>query len=258
MNKLKRKFNLLLIATVGTALITSCGGGSAVKAEYELAPDGVMGGMKEYIEIVPGSYKLTVKNESKYNKELTMIIKLKSIQTTDKVFQEVINTIMGPLEIQLLDANGNPPAFGGTLFYDEGRDKLEKLLKNGEENFFAFTGGFSEGEMDNVELSKFVLNTNATEFDETTTGLSGEGDSETDGENIDCDQFIKDYEAFVNTYVKVMKKYKADPTNPDVLMEFTDVSEKALEMDENSFYCDDEKYADKLIELATKMAEAAM
>ena len=73
----------------------------------------------------------------------------------------------------------------------------------------------------------------------------------------DCDQFIKDYGAFVDSYIKVLKKYKKNPSDPNILAEYTEVVQKATEMQSNAATCNDPKYAAKLMSLANKMTAAA-
>lgn len=73
----------------------------------------------------------------------------------------------------------------------------------------------------------------------------------------DCGIFIKDYEAFVNSYIKVLKKYKANPNDATILSEYTDALQKASEMQTNAAACTDLKYASKLLDLNNKLAQAA-
>ena len=75
--------------------------------------------------------------------------------------------------------------------------------------------------------------------------------------STDCDQFIKDYETFVDGYVKILKKYKINQTDPTILNEYTEVLQKATEMQTNAANCSDPKYSSKLMALATKMTKAA-
>jgi hypothetical protein len=73
----------------------------------------------------------------------------------------------------------------------------------------------------------------------------------------DCDKFIKDYEVFVDSYIKILKKYKKNPTDASILTEYSDVMQKATTMQTNAANCTDAKYSAKLLELATKMTKAA-
>lgn len=73
--------------------------------------------------------------------------------------------------------------------------------------------------------------------------------------NGDCDEFLKDYEAFVNSYIMLIKKYKANPSDITILEEYNEAAQKAIEMENNLSICADTKYASKLLELHNKLAK---
>jgi hypothetical protein len=73
----------------------------------------------------------------------------------------------------------------------------------------------------------------------------------------DCDQFIKDYEEFVNSYIVIIKKMKANPSDMSIMSEYTEMASNASTMQSDAADCNDIKYAAKLSQLATKMANAA-
>ena len=75
--------------------------------------------------------------------------------------------------------------------------------------------------------------------------------------NNDCDQFIKDYEEFVDSYIVIIKKMKANPTDMTILSEYTEMAKNAATMQTNAGNCADSKYTTKLTKLGTKMAKAA-
>jgi flagellum-specific peptidoglycan hydrolase FlgJ len=56
----------------------------------------------------------------------------------------------------------------------------------------------------------------------------------------------------------LMKKYKANPTDPSILIEYSDAAQNAVDMQSNASNCTDPKYASKLMELANKIAKSAM
>lgn len=72
-----------------------------------------------------------------------------------------------------------------------------------------------------------------------------------------CDQFIKDYEEFVDSYIKIIKTMKANPSDMTIMMEYTEMASKAATIQSDAADCTDAKYATKLSQLATKMASAA-
>jgi FtsZ-interacting cell division protein ZipA len=72
----------------------------------------------------------------------------------------------------------------------------------------------------------------------------------------ECDQFIKDYRDYVNSYIKIMKKYKKNPSDPAIMAEYTEMAQKANAMQEGAGKCTDPKYSAELLSLAQKMAAA--
>ncbi len=72
-----------------------------------------------------------------------------------------------------------------------------------------------------------------------------------------CDQFIKDYEEFVNSYIKIIKKMNANPSDMTIMTEYAEMASKAATMQSDAADCTDAKYITKLSQLATKMANAA-
>jgi len=98
--------------------------------------------------------------------------------------------------------------------------------------------------------------------DENTSNQSIEsGDNSNDeiesSTSKDCDQFIKDYEEFVNGYIVIIKKMKANPTDMSIMTEYAEMASNAATMQSDAADCTDAKYVTKLSQLATKMAYAA-
>ena len=73
----------------------------------------------------------------------------------------------------------------------------------------------------------------------------------------DCDQFIKDYEEFVNDYISIIKKMKANPTDMTIMGEYSDMASKAATMQSDAKDCTDPKYASQIAKLGMKRASAA-
>lgn len=107
-------------------------------------------------------------------------------------------------------------------------------------------GGVTEGWMKKSDL-KFPQTHGTTDALSSTATTS-----------VDCDEFLRDYEAFVDSYIKLLKKYKANPTDPTILNEYTDAAQKALDMQNKAANCSDPKYASKLLELNNKLSQAAL
>ena len=86
---------------------------------------------------------------------------------------------------------------------------------------------------------------------------SPESPDETDSSSMDCDQFITDYEKFVDSYIAIIKKMKANPSDPSILTEYTEMASESATMQDNAKNCKDPKYVSKLAKLTSKMTSAA-
>lgn len=249
MTKFKQTINLLFIAVIATVLTTSCGGGQKsteengdgiVKIKPEKAQ--VTGDLSDYLQVVDNEYEII---PSSFNYSF----KFKATKSLTE--QELKNKELG-LTISLLNDNGMPIAGTSEIFLSSSSyDKLETLLKNGsgEEIIQFTTHNFSNFD----KSKKFVVSSTMKD-----NSSSSGGSSTIEKSNVDCDKFIKDYEAFVNSYVKLLKKYKANPTDMTILNEYTEAAQKAAEMEGNAATCDDPKHAAKFLELANKIAQAAL
>jgi hypothetical protein len=254
----------LAVILLTALLLTSC---NSAKKEFELTADspGIKGGLKDYIDIAPGSYKLTL-DESKHEfyqgnecKTYNLTIKLISKQKTDKSFQEIANPIMTPLSVTILDDKGSPPSFAKAS-YSGGTDNLKKLLKDGEENFFEFSFCCSPNDIKNVNLAKFFVNTNATEFSETTTtSSSGNDESVSSTGSQDWDKILKEYAEYTDKYIALMKKVKNNDAT--AMSEYQDMYNQAeklgndLEKGQGNL---SPAQLNKMMEIQTKLANAAM
>ena len=94
--------------------------------------------------------------------------------------------------------------------------------------------------------------------DEVSEELS-ESMDEASSSSSDCEQFCDDYEAFVDDYIEVLKKYKANPSDMSILSEYSSMMSKASSMQNVSADCaGDLKAAARMSASAMKMAQAAM
>jgi hypothetical protein len=74
----------------------------------------------------------------------------------------------------------------------------------------------------------------------------------------DCDQFLKDYESFMVKYIDFLKKYKANPTDPAILSEYTSMAAESQTWSTKTANCAaDPMYAAKFSAIAMKIANAA-
>lgn len=125
-------------------------------------------------------------------------------------------------------------------------------------------GGNDKKTSEDVEDVEDVIEnySNYESNDENTSNQSIEsGDNSNDeiesSTSKDCDQFIKDYEEFVNGYIVIIKKMKANPTDMSIMTEYAEMASNAATMQSDAADCTDAKYVTKLSQLATKMAYAA-
>ncbi|MBM3161448.1 MAG: hypothetical protein FJZ66_08940 [Bacteroidetes bacterium] len=84
-------------------------------------------------------------------------------------------------------------------------------------------------------------------------------DNSTSNTAGDCEQFCLDYEAFANDYVSIMKKYKANPTDPSILQDYSEMATKASDMQSSASNCTaDPAVAARIKKALEKIAKAAM
>jgi hypothetical protein len=258
MKKVMTIFGAIIFASV---ILTSCGGGNKDKTgnEIEVTPKSVnvTGALSDYFEIVEGKYKLAISESSQ---ELKVQFK-----RTDEEFDFDAPYLAGlgyfKVKASCLEESGTPV----TGFDDASGTDFEKIfgLKSGETSWITFTFYGENAE----KIKMFEINTEAKlamdEMKEVKGAALGSnssdgGESSSASSSVDCDQFIKDYSDFVDSYIKLLKKYKANPTDASILTEYTEAAQKAADMQTNASSCTDPKYATKLMELANKIAKAAM
>lgn len=94
---------------------------------------------------------------------------------------------------------------------------------------------------------------------------SSETEKDSSGDDAEWKQFLKDYEAWVDDYITIVKKYKDNPTDMSILSDYTEmVSEMAdwtERADEIELELEDTdaalEYSTELLRIAGKLAEAA-
>lgn len=271
MKKIKVTLNLLVFAIMAATLMTSCGGGSNQKEIAKVKPETIeiSGDLSGYLQIVDNEYELI--DDFTYG---NLSIKVKAIKafTEDEMKDKHFD-----ISASLLGDNGMPVSGSGEFtLQSTSEDKLISLLKkgSGEEVIQLKTefGGYNDEE--HAEKSKkFSVSSTMKEKDKSTASSNENTDnsSSSSDENTstssdettssssstNCDQFLADYEKFVNSYLKILKKYKANPTDASIMIEYTEMASKASTMQTDAANCSDAKYATKLMRLNTKIATAA-
>ena len=114
------------------------------------------------------------------------------------------------------------------------------------------------GGKDSAESTEQAVTTEETapKQEETTTAEAPAEEKASESKS-DCDEFIKNYEEFVNDYISIIKKMKANPTDMTIMGEYTDMATKAASMQSDAKNCTDPKYASQIAKLGMKMANAA-
>jgi hypothetical protein len=269
MKKIMTIFGAIIFASV---VLTSCGGGKQADIEIKSKSTDVKGDLSDYFTVVEGSYKLVQGEEytdysndppkGVYNYSVKVQIKRTD---TEFDFNAVDLESRGYLSLvcDLFDAAGTPVITADREgMRTQGRNSEDKAmvsLKPGESGWaiFAFIG--KKEEINKITTLEVCSNVNMDQAESVSSSSSeSENTESSSSSSVDCDQFIKDYSAFVDSYIKLLKKYKANPTDASILSEYTEAAQKAAEMQTDASSCTDPKYATKLMELANKIAKAAM
>jgi len=249
MKKIMTIFGAILFASV---IFTSCGG---EKKEISVKPSStaVKGDLSDLFEVVDGAYQI----EKKYYENKFDGIYLKvQIKKTNKEFDK---NSEATLYCELLADNQSP--IGSKLkIYSYELTEMINLKPNETAwvKFYINTIGINEEEVEKVKSFTLSSTLEKREESSSSSSVSSENESPSTESSVDCDKFIKDYTAFVDSYIKLLKKYKANPTDASILSEYTDAAQKAAEMQTDASSCTDPEYASKLMELANKIAKAAM
>lgn len=264
MKKVLTIFGAMIFASV---IFTSCGGGKQADIEIKPKSTAVKGDLSDYFTVVEGSYKLVQGEEYSKNPPKYYYSVKVQIKRTDKEFD--FNAVdlesRGYLSLvcDLFDSTGTPVITADREgMRTQGRNSEDKAmvsLKPGESGWaiFAFIG--KKEEMNKITTFEVCSNVNMDKAKSVSSSSStSESTESSSSSSVDCDQFIKDYSNFVDSYVKLLKKYKANPTDPSILSEYTEAAQKAAEMQTDASNCTDPKYATKLMELANKIAKASM
>ena len=76
--------------------------------------------------------------------------------------------------------------------------------------------------------------------------------------NSECDEFLEGYENFMDNYIVILKKSKADPTDMSIMTEYMSLMTEASEWTSKTpDDCTDLAFAAKLSKIQMKMAAAA-
>ena len=247
-------FGAIIIASF---IITSYGCRKKKTENVSIKPKStiIKGDLSDFYEVVDGTYNI----EKDYYKNDWNGIYLKvQVKRKDKEFDPKSYIT---IYCELLDENQSP--IGTKLDINNYGSNLAEMiaLKTNETawiKFYINDIGIKEEDVDKVKTFSLSSTLEKNEESSSSSSLSSENENSLTESSVDCDKFIKEYEAFVNSYIKILKKYKKNPSDASILTEYTDAVQKATKMQTNASSCTDPKYATKLMELADKIAKAAM
>ena len=73
----------------------------------------------------------------------------------------------------------------------------------------------------------------------------------------ECNQFLHDYESWVNTYIAVLKKYKANPHDITVLENYQVMIQQIGTWDKKAKHCTEQEILVKYIEIQERLNKEA-
>lgn len=278
---MKKLFTIYGALLFSCFILTNCGGSNNkekiiladpptdLKYESVILIDGPL---SEYIEVVPGSYLFElVKDEREYMTGYngSMKVKFKIIKPTD-IKTGIGYNAYGPcLEGKVLDEQGAPLDFLLSISTDK---DLATYLKRGSGEEWLTLNLSAQGLINNQSeadkmLEKFKKGKKIRFNSEIIEEKSASGNSSSDGSQVekkssesstDCDEFLKGYEKFMDKYIAILKKYKANPTDASILSDYTSMLTEAQEWSTKTADCAaDPKFASKISAIQMKIANAA-
>lgn len=291
---MKTTVTLFSSAFLGLTLLTGCGS-SVEKEEVKFdmpdppkisltAVQAIEGPLAGYMEAVPGDYELelTSSSEGYYGK---ISIKFRFIKSIEVPEGRGYN-IFGPsLDGKVLDEQGRP--LNMWLRFGDMTELATYLKKGSGEEWFQFSAGIGDeietyqkteeeikkqvdtylGNLAKAKQVRILSEIIPEEFEIQSNSSSGSGSSSdtgnestsvsTSGSSGDCDEFLRDYEAFIVEYVKVLKKYKDNPTDMSIMSDYTRLMTKAAEWSEYPDDCaNDAAFIAKYTSMAMRITEA--
>lgn len=266
-----------------TVFLQSCGSDVPGTNTVDVKDVYIPGIAADFIEVVDGSYEFKYTPDGK-KERILLTVKL-------KLKKEIGLKDPGMRHLELRPLISDGTRIGKALKPDG--DKVSDFLRSdvGSEVTLNFTVnnslfGLEEGdaakimndavnfEFDGTDISGYYLDGGSTSMwdgetlyleeggsSSSNNSTSNSGDNSNDeiesSTSNNCDQFIKDYEEFVNSYIAIIKKMKANPSDMSIMTEHTEMASNAATMQSDAADCTDAKYVAKLSKLATKMANAA-
>jgi hypothetical protein len=103
-----------------------------------------------------------------------------------------------------------------------------------------------------------AISDSTTETEEASEEISNEVVVADRSNNSECDEFLEGYENFMDNYIVILKKSKADPTDMSIMTEYMSLMTEASEWTSKTpDDCTDMEFLGKLSKIQMKMATAA-
>ena len=277
---MKKIFTFFGVLISISFLLSSCGSGIKLAdpptdLKYDAVPL-IDGPLSEYIEAVPGQYLFELeKNEDEYSQRFqgSIKVKFKIIKSIDIKAGRGYNYYGPGLEGRVLDEQGAPLEF--SLSTSSDKDLATYLLRgSGEEWLILKLSGQglinSQSDADKM-LEKFKKGKKIRFNSEITVekfaekgSSSNESEKESQVEKSssvssgDCDEYLKGYEKFMDKYIAILKKYRANPTDASILSDYTSMVTEAQDWATKTADCAaDINFASKFSAIQIKIANAA-
>lgn len=259
-NKLTTMLKKIFSFAAFVCLLCSCSG-IPKEREVIVSDIDITGFIKSYVKVVDGTYKFTSDDDKAY-----ISVKL---ELTDKPDVEFHQSNNGRLRLTAIGDNGivfDTGSYGFESGYNE-LTKIEELLKGdiGNTKTIAFAWNYL-GSQDEIRKSIF---TNAVSFELVDTRFeSGDNGaritkssstSSTTSDSKDWDKALDDYEAYIDSYIKLLKKAQAGDLS--AMTEYPTCLEKAEAFSkkfDNAKGSMSTKQMKRYMEITTKMTTAAM
>ena len=102
-----------------------------------------------------------------------------------------------------------------------------------------------------------AISDSTTETEEASEEISTEVVVADRSNNSECDEFLEGYENFMDNYIVILKKSKADPTDMSIMTEYMSLMTEASEWTSKTPDCTDMAFLGKLSKIQMKMTTAA-
>ncbi len=285
MKKLITFYGALIIAVF---FFSSCGGNKSQESAAEKiiplpdppaisyqATNDLSGPLKEFINVVEENCKLELKKEERemllgYGGSIQ--IKMKFTKSSD-IPASYYHSYGPELTAKVLSIDGKPLPFE---LSGPSTEDIAKFIRDGgnrEEwlNFTIISQGtiksadeaqkmidmFKEGK--SIRFYSEIKQAKAESGGNESSSSSSESKKEeaSSSSNSDCQKYLDGYEKFMDDYVKLLKKYKNDPTNTSLVTDYSKMMREASDWTQKIEGCkNDASVYERMLKIQQKIANA--